>query len=721
MAFGLPSKGQQDWDDEVSNSIQSIKDTADDAHSKAVVAENTATQAATTATEAKSAAEAALSQVSSSTGTLGSAVSAAETAKAAAEAAQAAAEAVGTTNDEVIAGQITDDASQTSAALEAWVADMFIKLPEPTGTDDTAAIQAILDTAQPKFVTARRGATYIISKPLYLNDFTMLDATGATFQRKTGTRGNLLRNTGYSGPDRPDGSARNANITVIGGLWDKNATEGSTNYDLHYMVFHNVDGIEVRDAHYRDVGTGSKFCLLFANVTNYKAKNLTFGAPGVPVNSDGVHVHGPASHGLISGMFGATGDDFVSITPAEYENYQLDAGGGDVSDLVIEKIFPSDAHSGVALVGGQNLDGTVQRRIEHVTIRDVYGTVTASHGIRILSDPANHGTNGGFIDDINIENVSVSCPLAYNTIYAGIDPATPGSIGTIRARNVTLRDADDFIELHGRMDAFLLDGFAMAQGVRQAVAMVDVDTDATIGALTVRNVRGSGAVDKSSGDVVKQRGNVTTLTVEDVDFAEGTTVVRLMGTTTHLNCSRWRYTSSYGVYISGAAEAPKINGRAIKSASTIFAILTGATSSAVIAGQDIDVTNVGYRTGTQALRVNGHRLSANVSMLTPAAGDIIKNSNSGVSDPPTDLIYTGTRWIPLAGHVAAADAALVGGTATVANTSVKAGSVIRLAHKNRGGTPGAVYVSAITPGVSFTITSTSAADTSTVRWEVVSY
>lgn len=63
-------------------------------------------------------------------------------------------------------------------------------------------------------------------------------------------------------------------------------------------------------------------------------------------------------------------------------------------------------------------------------------------------------------------------------------------------------------------------------------------------------------------------------------------------------------------------------------------------------------------------------------------------------------------------------ATLVAGTVTVNTTAVSANSRILLTINNPGGTPGAVYVSARTAGTSFTITSTSGADTSDVVWAI---
>ncbi|QBZ73520.1 minor tail protein [Streptomyces phage Mischief19] len=65
-------------------------------------------------------------------------------------------------------------------------------------------------------------------------------------------------------------------------------------------------------------------------------------------------------------------------------------------------------------------------------------------------------------------------------------------------------------------------------------------------------------------------------------------------------------------------------------------------------------------------------------------------------------------------------ATLAAGTVTVANTSVTANTRIFLTGQGNGasGTPGTPRVSARTPGVGFTITSSSASDTSPVAWEL---
>lgn len=64
-------------------------------------------------------------------------------------------------------------------------------------------------------------------------------------------------------------------------------------------------------------------------------------------------------------------------------------------------------------------------------------------------------------------------------------------------------------------------------------------------------------------------------------------------------------------------------------------------------------------------------------------------------------------------------ATLVGGTISVANTSVTASTRIFLSHANTSGTLGHLYISARVAGTSFDITSSSGTDTSTVNWLLI--
>jgi hypothetical protein len=86
-------------------------------------------------------------------------------------------------------------------------------------------------------------------------------------------------------------------------------------------------------------------------------------------------------------------------------------------------------------------------------------------------------------------------------------------------------------------------------------------------------------------------------------------------------------------------------------------------------------------------------------------GDVILNGK---------LIVDAAAGSPIAGV-----ATLVAGAVTVSTTAVTANSVILVSHKVIGGTQGILRTDTITPGVSFTIESNSALDTSTVSWLII--
>jgi hypothetical protein len=101
------------------------------------------------------------------------------------------------------------------------------------------------------------------------------------------------------------------------------------------------------------------------------------------------------------------------------------------------------------------------------------------------------------------------------------------------------------------------------------------------------------------------------------------------------------------------------------------------------------------------------RLRINATQVMVSSADLVVNTvGNGLQ------IKSGT-------HGRIGTAVLVGGTVTVANTSVTATTRIFLTSNTDGGTPGWLRVSAKVNGTSFTITSSSGTDTSTVAWVLI--
>jgi hypothetical protein len=132
--------------------------------------------------------------------------------------------------------------------------------------------------------------------------------------------------------------------------------------------------------------------------------------------------------------------------------------------------------------------------------------------------------------------------------------------------------------------------------------------------------------------------------------------------------------------------------------------------------------------GCQALRnVTG---SGNVGVgrsagitLTTGSNNVLvgNNTNVGANSHSNCIIFgngatsTASGQMVITGSMSGT-AVLVGGTVVVASTSVTASSRILLTTQSPAGVPGFVYISARVANTSFTILSSSGADTSTVAW-----
>lgn len=109
--------------------------------------------------------------------------------------------------------------------------------------------------------------------------------------------------------------------------------------------------------------------------------------------------------------------------------------------------------------------------------------------------------------------------------------------------------------------------------------------------------------------------------------------------------------------------------------------------------------------------------------VTTSLAERLRLTNTGetrVSNGHLQIATLGnTLQVKTGGNSKLGTAVLVGGTVTVANTSVTTNSRIFLTSQVNGGTPGFLRIGAITAATSFVITSSSVTDTSTVAWFIV--
>lgn len=591
-------------------------------------------------------------------------------------------------------------------------------LPAASGGDDTNAINAILGIAGPKVVKARPGQSYKVASPangsLIIPSYTYFDTAGATFTR-IASGPQLMHNAAYLGA-----GARDVSIYVYGnGIWNHNSAVATSanGHELHTITMHRVDGVRVDDIQLTDNGTQCKYGVLFADVTDYGGRRLRFTARP----SDGIHVQGPATNGHFEDLSGYTGDDFVGVTACDYAAYQLTQYGGDITNLTVDDVYLNGGGSGVALVAGTNTNTTAALTVKDVTVKNIKGSVGTGNTVRVCDDNVDPGTTGGIWDDIVIENVSAgNAGGGYGMPYFAMSAA--GRAAGAVMRKITVRDvslpaaADQVYVSNANIESLTIDGISAPSTVQiGAQGAVGISAGSVVGSLTVNRAR---MVCAAAGYVVKQQGTVTDLRA--ADWRTSGSVggeMYLGGTTTNVVASDWDSPAGGGIMV--AADNPTIYASDCRGATT-FVTVSGA-STARLVGARVKSNVAIARTAAQTMSCNGVDLVADIAKLTPQTGDTVLNLNGAAAGMPATVpaVYDGTSWRALRGWIKSGIVTLVGGTVNVAVTQVTGNSKIRLEMYSPGGTVGWSYVSARTAGTGFTITSTNAADTSQIYWELV--
>ena len=526
--------------------------------------------------------------------------------------------------DSAMASNFNNTASATFAAAAGSFAQV-VGLPASNGTNDTSAIQAKLTAAAAMggaVVRGLPGAAYKISAPLVISSNTTLDMTGCSVTQIAGSNSRMLQNAAYKGT-----GARDANIAVIGGTWDRGANDGTTGADTHSLVFHRVDGLRVLDGTH--TSTGGKYAILVGDVTSFTIERHVFN-----VAADGVHIQGPASNGVVRNISGTTGDDCVAITARDYPAYDLTTAGGSVSNVTIEDVFSVNGlKQAVKVFAG------LGNAVSGITIQRIRGNV-GGHGVSVFHDTAVPELLGGTIDGVTIRDVDLTTLSAYGSVQ-------------VSAPGVSNLAIDSIVPRGGK--ALTFTSTAVAGTVRvsnvgtspeYALNLIDVQTGAAVTDLLVRGVMLDGKTDKSAGRLVNAGGTIATLSLSSIRQKNAEAVVYVGGSCAKVNLTDVDSTSNYGVRHTAAnpCAVSVVNGNF----TTTLGILrvsggTGATGS--ISGSGITSTVAAIaRTGTQPLRVNGAQFRADLAVLAPTAGDQSYNTNGSVSAGTGLCVTDGTTW-----------------------------------------------------------------------------
>jgi hypothetical protein len=273
------------------------------------------------------------------------------------------------------------------------------------GTDDTQALQAVLDRAKTEggIHLIMDGAALVSHLEVYSN--TTIECLNADcgFFQKDNSNCAIMTNANWNITERTV-----KNITLKGGTYNQNCahqahdvpvteeTRPFNSYgDIRGVValeFYGVENVLLRDVVIVDFRT---YAFMTANFLHMTLERVWLELPGrmQAQNQDGFHFWGPGQFLTIRDCGGKVGDDIMNIGPDEGD------GVSSITDVLVDGLFLDDADQSIRILSrGTGL-------VDRVTIRNVQGTYR-SFGFYI--DAWYPGNTAGNFGDIFIENVNLT-------------------------------------------------------------------------------------------------------------------------------------------------------------------------------------------------------------------------------------------------------------------------------------------------------------------------
>lgn len=236
--------------------------------------------------------------------------------------------------------------------------------------DDTAGLQAALDTRAAVVRLPRPPGCYLISRTLRMHSGQALIADcNACIRLANHAHAHMLTNA--------DHGSRNGGISVEGGIWDGNNAHQTCEYhetgewQVPYdparylgvlLQFNNVEGLRLAGLTLKDPET---FGVQLANLRGFTVEDITFDYNLRRANMDGVHLHGNCHHGRIANLQGATNDDQVALNADDGSMYEMSRGP--ITDIEISGLRARNGYTGVRLLSAGS-------PVQRVRVRDLQGT-----------------------------------------------------------------------------------------------------------------------------------------------------------------------------------------------------------------------------------------------------------------------------------------------------------------------------------------------------------
>ena len=289
------------------------------------------------------------------------------------------------------------------------------------GTDNTSAIQNVLDKARNAPITVYWDGKYSVTGLKIYSNTTIIANAGC---------GAILRNHSnksiFINASQSFGSVKDSNIVISGGIWNGNyynpeiprgaQSKGDrVNGLVACFRFYGVDNLIVRDAILYKPAT---YALAAANVTHVLYENIIVDVgPNPLINNDGLHIDGNSQYGVIRHCIINTHDDGIGLNADDLylnwydkkdgsseKSFYSEACAGPISDILIDDITFNSSLFGIRILSGNS-------RVDRITIRNIKGY---TKGYAVVVDNYQHNpavvtwAGPGNIGTINIEDFDVA-------------------------------------------------------------------------------------------------------------------------------------------------------------------------------------------------------------------------------------------------------------------------------------------------------------------------
>jgi len=335
--------------------------------------------------------------------------------------------------------------------------------PDGSGKESKRAVTAPIWNAPIQAALAKHGAVffpkrdqpYSINAPIVLTSGQRIGADPeAEIRLVPNTNTCMVRNEHLvSGQDRPipADTVPDTNLLIEGGVWTTLATSPSqTNGngqgwpDRHdrklnchgVILFSNVRGVVVRNIVVRQ---SKAHAVQLSNCSDFLVDGVTFQEH----RRDGIHVNGPAKHGVIRNIRGVTGDDFIALNAWDWANTV--PSFGPIDHILVDGVYGNPRLSGTdeirllpgtkTFADGHKLDCPVAdcvfRNLHDIRTFKVYDQPNLEMGRdRDFCDPI------GTIQQVSFEQLVFNRPgrfqiaanvagLTVDDVQLNFDPASP--------------------------------------------------------------------------------------------------------------------------------------------------------------------------------------------------------------------------------------------------------------------------------------------------------